>query len=567
VRRALAALLAIVLAASVACGQDDQRHGPVPDPKADPLDPLKEAMDEQDRMVDAGKAAAAVDVAKERAKDGSAASWYLVGRALGNQAVSISEAARAEESNRLLEEARLAFEKSKEAGGLLYAPAHLGLARVQRFKKDLDGAADELRQALRISRNFKAAALELAQTLWQKRLPSDAEYVLYQFLGERPNDAEARLLLGMLKLQRKRFAEAEPEFRHVLAADPGNVAAHKLLAADLMYQEQYDKSVEHWEFVRTATPKDDEAYTMLFNIYKRLRKKDEGIAILKAMIENLPGSEHARLAKSRLEELEKNPALWDLAEEETPEALVERLKSKDSAVVLKTLERMRMYKWPALPGDVYRFLLKEESDRAIRLAAVRLIGDLADPQTLIILEILLLHPAERENDAATRGEVAHAISRLQSDAILPMLFELLDDPSGEVREWSVQGIASRTGKWFRADLAKRTEDKDWPAERELYRKWWTSSSASLVKRQAMKAMAELYGKVERNNKGRIGRYALPAMDDPVEATWRAGYDFFRAATFVTFGSDKGDVPPEERRRIAAEARKWIDEQAQAKGGG
>lgn len=558
-RRALAAIV-VALSIASAFAQDD--------PKGDPLEPLKPAMAEQDKLVDSGKAQAAVAWARERAKDGTPESFYLLGRALGNWAVKVAEDKRKEEANKILDEARESFEKSKEAGGLLYAPAHLGLGRVDRFKGDLDGAVNELRQALRISKNFKAAALELAQTLWEKKLPSDAEYVLYQFLGERPDDAEARLLLGMLKLQRKRFAEAEPEFRAVLSTDPANQGARKFLAAVLMYQEKFKESAEHWEMVRAANPKDDEPYITLYHIYKQMKMRPEAVGVLNDLARELPGTEPARRAKAILKQLEDDPKLWDAAEEDTPEALAARLDSKDEAVVLKTLEKMRMYKWPALPAAVYHSLLKDEGTPAIRLAAVRLIGDLSDPQTLTILEILLLHPVEREQDTATREEVAHAMSGLKTDAIVPMLFEVLTDPDGTLREWAVQGIAARTGKWFRTDLTTRTEDKDWPAELELYRRWWASSSASLAKRNAALAMAALYGRVEKGSKARVGRYALPAMDDANEATWRAGYDLFRAVTFVTFGADTGAADAAERTRITQEARKWLEEQAnQPKPGG
>jgi hypothetical protein len=59
---------------------------------------------------------------------------------------------------------------------------------------------------------------------------------------------------------------------------------------------------------------------------------------------------------------------------------------------------------------------------------------------------------------------------------------------------------------------------------------------------------------------RIAAYALPAMDDPVESTWRAGYDLFRALTFHSFGNDTGSVSEEDRRRITTEARAWLETQ-------
>lgn len=574
------AAAALLLGAALAFAQDD--------PKADPLDPIRPQMEAQDKLVGEGKADVAVSQARELAKDGTAESWYLLGRALGNAAIGRGGGKPSEAGLRFLDESRECFEKSKEAGGLTYAPAHLGLGRIARFRGDLilgaaasgnekartaaeaaakdefDAAVKEYRQALQISKCFKSAAIELAQTLWQMRLPSDAEYVLHQFLSERPNDSEARLLLGMLKLQRKRFLEAEPEFRAVLSSDPSNGGARKLLAADLMYQDKFAESAEHWEMVRKADPKDEEAYVSLFRIYRQLKKNDDAAAVLDDLLRELPGTDAAKWAGKLLDERKADPAAWDAPAQDSPETLVRRLDSPDPNVVQKALEEMRDYKWPALPAAVYRLLLRESGTPGQRLAAVRLIGDLGDPQTLTILEILLAHPTEREPDAAVRKEVAHAISRLPTDAIVPIEYEALADPDPDVREWAVQGFAARTGKWFRADLTVRTADADWPSELALYRKWWGTTSASTAKRNAVVALAALYGRVEKGSKVRVARYALPAMDDPIEATWRAGYDFFRAVAFVTFGGDKGPIEEAERARITAEARAWLAAQTGTK---
>lgn len=548
--RLVAALLLFVAIAAGAWAEDSS---------SDPLKGLEKELTEQDRAVDTSRGDAAVAAARQRAKDGTPESYYLLGRMLGLLAVKKLDAKQEPEASRLLDEARDNFEKAREAGGLLFAPAHLGLARVAHFHGDLDGSVNELRQALRISKGFKEAAIDLAKTLWEKRLPGDAEYVLYQFLGERPNDSDARLLLGMLKIQRKRYAEAEPEFRSVLEADPSSQPARKFLAACLMYQEKWAESAEQWEMLRRMDPKDDESYNTLFHLYRQMKQKDKAIAVLRALVDAMPGTEAATRAKARLDELAANPAAWDAVADDSPEALVKSLDSPDPAVVLQTLERMREFKWPALPSGVYRLFEKTRAAPvAHRLAAVRLVAEHRDPQTLTILEILLLHPEERERDLAVRKEVAHAISTLPTAAVVPILFEVLSDPDGDVRERAVEGIAARTGKWFRADLSVRTEDKDWPQELELYRKWWASPSASAGKRAAVKALSETYGPVQRGSKSRVARYALPAMEDPIEETWRAGYDLFRALTFHTFGSETGSVAPPERARIAREARAWLD---------
>jgi tetratricopeptide (TPR) repeat protein len=586
---------AIVLAvcASAAVAQDGAPAAPAGHdaPSADPLSPLKEAMAEQDRLVDQGKADAAVTAARERAKDGTPESYYLLGRALGNVAVKRLDTKQDAEALRLLDDAATAFDKAQEAGGLTYAPAHVGRARVARFrfsitarrieklgakerqpfieeaKHDLDQAIKEYRAALQIAKTWKEAALELAQTLWERQLPGDAEYELHKFLATRPNDGEARMMLGLLKLQRNRFEEAEREFRAVLSADASNPAARKCLAACLMHQEKFTESAEHWEIVRKQNPKDDEAYITLFHVYRQLKKKKEALAVLEEACRDIPGSEAARRARAILDELAKDPSSWEVADRESAEALVEKLDSPDPAVVQQTLEKMRGYKWPALPGKVYRLLLRQDdlgdasiraTHTAQRLAAVRLMLDLGDPQTLTILEILLAHPQEREPESEVRKEVAHAISILPNDGVVPVLFEALGDSDPDVREWAVQGIAARTGKYFRTDLAVRTPADKWPDELAALRKWWASTSASESKRAACTALAAVYGRVEQGSKARVARYALPALDDPSETTWRAGYDLFRALTAETLDWTKTPETAEERQRFAAQAHAWVE---------
>jgi tetratricopeptide (TPR) repeat protein len=585
-RNALGSLCLFLAAACASFAAVDAAAQDAPSAeRADPLDPLKAAMKEQDDLADQGKADAAVAAARERAKDGTPDSLYLLGRALGNSAMRRAEQARQARMNgrkpsreepppplvfegetaKLLDEARECFERASEAGGLVYAPSHLGIGRVNRVKGEFDSAIDELKQAMRIAPNFKAAAIELAQSYWEKRLWPEAELTLRTFLAVRANDAEARIMLGILLMSpwRKRYAEAEPEFRAVLSSDPSNTAARKLLAAVLMYQEKFEESAQHWEMVRRADPKDDEAYITLFHIYKKLRKRDDATRVLNDVLAAAPpGSEAFRTARAYLDDLAAHPEHWDEKTPSEQETLVRRLESNDPAVVQKALEDMRAYSWPALPAQVYQSLLKDKSTTGIRLAAVRLIADHADPRTLTILEILLFHPTEHESDAGVRKEVARAISLLPSDAVVPILFEALTDADADVREYAVQGFASRTGKWFRATLATRTPDKDWAAELELYRKWWNSTSSSAAKRGAMTQLAAIYEPVAHDSKARIAAYALCAMDDPIDATWRAGYDLFRALTFHTFGSETGDVSADDRKRIAAEARTWLEEQLQ-----
>jgi tetratricopeptide (TPR) repeat protein len=571
---------AVLVAASTAFAGDAVEAGP--------LDHLAAEISEQDKLVADGKVDQVVAVARGFAKDGSADHHFLVGRALVAKAQRAIEGKDAAAPSSVLDEAGEAFGRATEAGGVTYAPAHLGfaqvamlryvlagrglvdvpekerVARIEEVLRELDPAIDHLRKALALSKDFREAALELAQVLRLKGQETESMAILAKYLADHPKDATVRLYLGHLKMTRRQFAEAEPEFRAALAADESNADARRFLAMSLMAQDLLDEASKHWELLRAANPKDQDCYEALLECYVRLQKQPEARKVLEDLVRAFPGTTAASRARARLEALDKDPAALERMVAVTPEQLVKRLDSKDPAEVLGALEKMREYQWRnALPGRVYELLCRDKATPAQRLAAVRLIGDHGDPMTLTILEIMLLHPTDRETDAPTRKEVAHAISRLPSDAIVPILYEALGDADPDVREWAVQGLATRTGKWFRNDLAARTAEKDWPAELELYRRWWATTSSSAAKRSAMTALLEIYGPTERN-KTRIAHYALCAMDDAIESTWRAGYDLFRTLSRKSFGAEQGSVEAPERARIAREARAWLDQELSRK---
>jgi len=579
-RKTLASLaVALVGAAFVALPQDASAQDKPATVHPDPLAPLQKAMKEQDSLAAEGKADKAIAYAEKQAEDGTAESLYLLGRALGNKAYFRAEQQRQEraeatkvragdppppfvlddESKRLLDRARDAFERSSEAGGLVYAPAFLGIGRIALLKGEVDPAIEALKQAVRIAPNFREAAIELTASYSSKHLDAEAEFTLHQFLTERPTDVDARILLGMLLRDRRRFEEAEAEFRAALATEPKNVEARRQLAAVLLFQEHLDEAAAQFESVRAADPKDEQAYVYLFQIYVASKKKDEAAAVLRDILAVLPGTKAAQLAKTELQRVKDDPTAWDDPNENPQETLARRLESKDPAVREKALTDMRAYKWKALPGRVYQSILNDKTPGE-RLAAVRLIGDLGAPYTLVILEILLLHPTDQEPEPIIRREVARAISLLPTDAIVPILFAALSDADAEIREYAVQGIYARTGKSFRLELNKRTSDAEWPEEMKRYAAWWNSSSSSSVKRGAAIALLSVYEPATHDSKARIGLYALPAMDDAVEESWRAGYDLFRAMTFHSFGAESGPVTADERKRITAEAKAWLAEQ-------
>ncbi len=518
---------------------------------------LLKAMDAQDRLAQAGKFDDLIRSAETASRAGTPGGYYLLGRAHGNRALQYQRDGDERSFAESLDAACEAFEHSKELGGQLYAPALLGLARCARFEKDLIGATTQLRKALNLSPGFKVAALELAQVLWERGLHADAELELHKLLQTRPDDVDARMLLGSLQTTRRRWPAAEREFRAVLARQPKNDIARKLLATNLVSQEKYDEAAGHFEALRRAHPKQDEPYVMLFHIYRKQRDSERAAMILRELIRNLPGTEAADRAKRTLAEMAENPEYFaGESKEDTPESLARRLENGTDPERVRALRRMLDFEWQALPGGVYKMLSPREAPPEVRVAAVQVIGHHADPRTIALIEILLFHPSEQDHDVDVRRAAAEALATMPSPATVPMLYRLLSHSDIAIREAGVRGIASRTGKWFRVDLDTPTPADAWSSEWAAYRKWWRTPTASLSKREAVTDMRKIFDHLKRGRE-RLATYAIDAMDDDNAETWRAGYELFRELSEQSFGYENGTVSEANRSAITQQARSWL----------
>jgi tetratricopeptide (TPR) repeat protein len=528
-------------------------------PSTDPFpETVRAFMDHQDKLFDAEKFDQLVEESEKLSRAGTPDGWYILGRAHGMIATRHLEEGEPQLYRRSLDEARDAFGTAQEKGGLLYAPALVGLARCAWVDGDLETASHHLKQALRIAPQFRMAVLEAARIEWNRKREGEAENVLHTFLSEHPGDVEVRLMLGVFKFQRKRWTEAQGEFEVVLQHEQENVQARKLLGTTLMFRQRLEEAIPHLEWVRLATPDDPESYALLYQIHKQLKDEPAALIVLGQLLEALPGSEYAKRAEVTIEEISADSDFFSRSGESVRDRLDRELESTDPAVVLRALGEMLEIEWAALPKQVYLLLDPERGQPEIRLAAMRLIRRNAKVEALPLLEEIVFHPLFRDEYLPVRREAARALSELPTPATLMILWRCLNDDDPELREAGVQGIASRTGKYFRSQLAAVTSEEDWPAEKEAYGRWWGSLSSSIAKRDAAKALGAYFGS-RTSNRRRIGRYLLEAMRDGNERTWRVSYDVFRKMSFRSFGGETGAVGPEERERITGEAQTWFDE--------
>lgn len=529
-------------------------------------DDAKAFLEKQDALFEAGDFDDLLRAATERARDGTAESLYLLGRAHGLMA---GDAKAKRETSRYVEQldrARDAFSRSQEAGGMLYAPALLGLGRCAWVDGDLELSAKHLKSALQIDRHFRMAVLEYAQVQWNRRLAAEAEDALHRFLDEHPHDVEVRLLLGVMLSKQGKGPSAEREFRAVVEQDGKNSRARKLLALTQYAQSKFKDAAEQLEAVRAADPQDDEAYELLFKVYRQLGDADRAIKVLEDLVAAQPGTDQAQRATDLLEAIKKDPkAFRSGVRGDTIESLTNDLKSKDPLVVRAALGKMYELDWDKLPSDVYRMLDQKSHDADVRLAAMRLIRKVGNPRLLPLYEEIILRPDPKYRDSseAVRAEAARGLADLDTDATLLVLYHLLDDENPDVREAGVQGIASRTGKYFRQELSGPGPGETWEAQRAAYERWWNSPSASMAKRKSVEAL-EPFLKGDTTGRRRIGLYLLDALADSSERTWRSAYELFRAFTKQSFGSETGETTAEDRAAVTARATTWLREQLQEK---
>ncbi|MCG3135970.1 MAG: hypothetical protein HMLKMBBP_03750 [Planctomycetes bacterium] len=525
----------------------------------DPMDPLRPRMAQQDQLASQGRVDEMVAEAKKLASDGKPESLYLLGRACGNAAAVKRAQGNPKDADDLLRRAQDAFEMSRDAGVAVYAPALVGLGKCARVRGDLDAAARELREALRVAPDCASAAMELAQVLVLRKEHVQAEASLRAYLARNEKDGDARFLLASLLCDARRWEAAESELRTLMARPEGrdHPEVRKMLGAALIEREELAEAAEHFEFCRAARPKDPESYRALLVIRRRQRDRAATMRVLEDMRRNLEG-EQAAWASAMAETLSKDEAWESLREEETQRSVVKKLSSNDPAVLRAALASMRKYDWPAFPPELIRLLAPTAAPADVRALAVSIIGEQRMPATLPLLEVVLMHPRERDPDAAVRRAALRGISGLPTAAAVPVLWKALlsDDGDEEMREAAVAGLTALTSKSFRLDPSARPDAAGWAKERELWTAWW-ASDGTLAKKDAAEAIAKAWAGA-RTGRKRLAGYALLCMDDARAQTWRAGYDAFRGFAGVDFGATTGDVPAEERARILEAAKQWYE---------
>ena len=158
------------------------------------------------------------------------------------------------QANRV-DEARAKFQKAF-AEYPCYARARTGLASIQIAARDLDGAAANLREAVRCDPGFPDACALLGKVLNNQKKFAESEEILRQGLRLSPDAWELYDQLATAHYNQGQYGKAQEEWLRVLAIDPAAPAElHAKLAAIYLQGGARDKAYAEMQAYLRAEPK------------------------------------------------------------------------------------------------------------------------------------------------------------------------------------------------------------------------------------------------------------------------------------------------------------------------
>ena len=107
-----------------------------------------------------------------------------------------------------------------------------------------------------------------------------AERTLWTMISSDPNNHQAILLLGTVRLRQQRYAEAEALFRRVVQLEPHSVEGRKNLGLTLLAENKVDEAAEVLQALAADAPGDYELKVKLAALYVGVGKFTEAISLL-----------------------------------------------------------------------------------------------------------------------------------------------------------------------------------------------------------------------------------------------------------------------------------------------
>ena len=127
-----------------------------------------------------------------------------------------------------------------------------------------------------------------AGSLLEKQHPAEAEKEYQQALAIDPSSTDGNTALANLYMRERRFAEAEPVLRKLLAAHPNDAGVHFQLGRMLAIAGKNDQAITELEAGLKLDPADSKAQRDLADLYVNSGKYDQAQSIYSALLASYP---------------------------------------------------------------------------------------------------------------------------------------------------------------------------------------------------------------------------------------------------------------------------------------
>jgi Flp pilus assembly protein TadD len=155
---------------------------------------------------------------------------------------------------------------------LIFLLACLGVPATAQARQDSSAKSTDQKNAL-VKAQSQLARGDLA----------DAETSLWTVLTVNPNDEEALNLLGAIRGQQRRYAEAESLYRRVLQINTNSLLAHRGLGSTLIAENRPDEAIEEFKSAMNLAPKDQGLKVELARLDASRGRFEQALSVLQTI--------------------------------------------------------------------------------------------------------------------------------------------------------------------------------------------------------------------------------------------------------------------------------------------
>jgi tetratricopeptide (TPR) repeat protein len=184
------------------------------------------------------------------------------------------------------EKALGALGKANDLGKTQWSFYHI--ADLLRIKGEYSKALENIDQALQLDSTYVDAYTAKAGILFDQKKPGDAIALLEGVRPKFSSSPEIPATLAWYYNNAHDYSKAVESCRAALAISPKYAYAYQLLASAQQQQGQYAAAMDSVRDAIRYDPADEDAYLLLKNLYHKLDKDAEGIAVLKGFLGQQP---------------------------------------------------------------------------------------------------------------------------------------------------------------------------------------------------------------------------------------------------------------------------------------